>query len=50
MFLKKPGIKLPPDSAIALLGIYTEETITEKDTCPDVHSSTIYHTQDMEAT
>ena len=32
-FLKKLGIKLPYDPAILLLGICTEETITEKDTC-----------------
>ena len=32
-FLKKLGIKLPYDSAVPLLGIYPEETITEKDTC-----------------
>ena len=32
-FLKKLGIKPPYDSAILLLGIYSEETKTEKDTC-----------------
>ena len=32
-FLKKLGIKLPNDPAISLLGIYSEETITDKDTC-----------------
>ena len=32
-FLKKLGIKLPYDPAIPLLGIYSEETRTEKDTC-----------------
>ena len=32
-FLKKLGIKLPYDPAIPLLGIYTEETKIEKDTC-----------------
>ena len=31
--LKKLGIKPPYDPAIPLLGIYTEETKTEKDTC-----------------
>ena len=31
-FLKKLGIKLPYDPAILLLGICTEETITERDT------------------
>ena len=29
----KPGIKAPNDPAIPLLGIYPEETKTEKDTC-----------------
>ena len=32
-FLKKLGIKLPYDPAIPLLGIYTEGTKIEKDTC-----------------
>ena len=32
-FLKKLGIKLPYNPAIPLLGIYPEETKTEKDTC-----------------
>ena len=32
-FLKKLGIKPPYDPAIPILGIYTEETKTEKDTC-----------------
>ena len=32
-FLKKPGIKLPYDRTIPLLGIYSEETKTGKDTC-----------------
>ena len=32
-FLKKPGIKPPYDIAIPPLGIYPEETKTEKDTC-----------------
>ena len=31
-FLKKLGIILPYDCAIPLLGIYNEETKTEKDT------------------
>ena len=30
------GIKLPYDPAIPLLGIYPEETKTEKDTCTSV--------------
>ena len=32
-FLKKLGIKPPYDPAIPLLGIYPEETKTEKETC-----------------
>ena len=32
-FLKKLGIKPPYDPAIPLLGIYSEETKTKKDTC-----------------
>ena len=32
-FLKKLGIKPPYDPAIPLLGIYSEETKIEKDTC-----------------
>ena len=32
-FLEKLGIKAPYDPAIPLLGIYAEETKTEKDTC-----------------
>ena len=44
---KKLGIKLPYVPAISLLGIYPEKAITEKD---NVHSSTIYHSQDRETT
>ena len=32
-FLKKLGIKPPYNPAIPLLGIYPEETKTERDTC-----------------
>ena len=32
-FLKEPGIKPPYDPAIPLLGIYPEETESERDTC-----------------
>ena len=32
-FLKKPKIKPPYDPAIPLLGMYTDETKIEKDTC-----------------
>ena len=33
IFLKKLGIKLPYDPTIPLLGIFSEKTKTEKDTC-----------------
>ena len=32
-FLKKPGIELPYDPAIPLLGIHIKETRSERDTC-----------------
>ena len=32
-FLKKLGLKPPYDPAIPLLGLYSEETKIEKDTC-----------------
>ena len=35
-FLKNLGIKLAHDPTIPLLGIYPEETITEKDRCTPV--------------
>ena len=35
-FLKKLEIELPYDPAIPLLGIYTEETRTKRDTCTPV--------------
>ena len=41
--LKNLGIKPPYDPAIPLLGIYPEETKTEKDMYPIVHCSTIYN-------
>ena len=42
--LKKLEIELPNDLAIPLLGIHTEETRIERNT------STVYNSQDMEAT
>ena len=41
-FLKKLGIKPPPDPAIPLLGIYPEETKTEKDTCIPLFIATLF--------
>ena len=50
-FLTKLKIELPYDPAIPLLGVYPEKTIIQKDTCtPNVHCSTIYNSQVMEAT
>ena len=49
-FLRKLGIKPPHDPAIPLLGIHTEETRIERDVYLNVHCSTVYNSQDMEAT
>ena len=51
-FLKKLEIELPYDPAIPLLGIHTEETRSERDTCTpiNIHHSSVYNCQDMEAT
>ena len=48
-FLKKLQIELRYDPAIPLLGIHTEET-RKREVYPNVHHSTIYNSQDMEAT
>ena len=51
MFLKKLKIELPYDPAIPLLGIYPEKIYNSKRCMhPYVHCSTIYNSQDMEAT
>ena len=49
-FLKKLEIELPYDPAIPLLGIHSEETRTERDTCAPVSTAAVYNSQDMEAT
>ena len=49
-FLQKLEIELPYDPEIPLLGIYTEETRIERYVYPNVHHSTVYNSQDMEAT
>ena len=49
-FLKTLEIDLPYDPAIPLLGIHTEETRIERHVYPNVHRSTVYNSQDMEAT
>ena len=41
-FLKKLGIKPPYDPAIPLLGIYPEETKTEKDTCNPLITAALF--------
>ena len=48
--LKKLEIELPYDPAVPLLGIHTEETRIERDNVHLVHRSTVYNSQDMEAT
>ena len=42
-FLKKLGIKPLYDPAIPLLGIYPEETKTEKDTCIPLFIAALYN-------
>ena len=46
-FFKKMEIELP---TIPLLGIHTKETRIERHVYPNVHRSTVYNSQDMEAT
>ena len=41
-FLKKLGIKPAYDPAIPLLGIYPEETKTEKDTCTPMFTAALF--------
>ena len=41
-FLKRLGIKPPYDPAILLLGIYPEETKTEKYTCTPMFSAALF--------
>ena len=50
-FLKKLKIELPYDPTIPLLGIYPEKNHNSKRyKHPNVHCSTTYNSQDMEAT
>jgi len=49
-FLKKLELELPNEPAIPLLGIHTEETRTERDLYSNDDHSTVYNSQDMEAT
>ena len=41
-FLKKLEIELPYDPAIPLLGIHTEETRSERDTCTPMFIATLF--------
>ena len=41
-FLKKLKIELPYDPTIALLGIYLEKTIIQKDTCTTMFIATLF--------
>jgi len=41
-FLKKPEIELPYDPAIPLLGIHTEETRRERDTCTPMFIAALF--------
>ena len=41
-FLKKLQIELPYDQAIPLLGIHTEETRTERDTCTPMFITALF--------
>ena len=48
--LKKLEIELPYDQAIPLLGIHTEETRTERDTCTPMFIEALFIIARMEAT
>ena len=45
----KQKIELPYNPAIPHHGINSEKTIIQKDNAPNVHCSTIYSNQDVEA-
>ena len=49
-FLKKLEIDLPYNPAIPLLGIHNEDQNWKRHVYPNVHCSTVYNSQDMEAT
>ena len=50
IFLKKLEIVLPYDPAVPLLGIHTNKPDLKETHAPHVHRSTVYNSQDMEAT
>ena len=41
-YLRKLSIELPCDLAIPLLGIYTDKTFTEKDTCTQMSTVALF--------
>ena len=43
-FLKKLGIELPYNPAVPIIGIHTEETRTERDTCTPMCSAALFTT------
>ena len=49
-FLKKLEIEPPYDPAIPLLDMHTKETRIERHVYPNVHHSTVYNNQNLEAT
>ena len=49
-FLKKLEMELLYDPSIPLLGIHTKETRIERHMYPNAHRSTVYNSQDIEAT
>ena len=42
MFLRKLKIELPYDPAIPLLGIYSDKTIIQKDTCTPMFIAVLF--------
>ena len=49
-FLTKLKLELLYDPAVPILGIYPQKTNCKRSKYPNVHSSTVYNSQDMEAT
>ena len=49
-FLKKLITELPYDPGIPLLGTYLEKTNSKRHMYSNVHLSTVYNSQDMDAT
>ena len=49
-FLKKLKLELPYDPSVPLLGVYLEKTNLKRYMQPSIHWSTVYNSQDIEAT